>query len=109
MVERTSIAGTGIGRARFPDDPEMAELAELFLAQLAVRLEAMRRAWSEGDLAGVRFVSHQLRGAAGGYGFPEVGTAAGAIEDLLRGEAEAPLVRDRIEELEQTVRRLSAA
>jgi len=109
MVERTSTAGTGIGRSRFPDDPEMAELAELFVAQLAVRLEAMRTAWSQGDLAGVRFVSHQIRGAAGGYGFPEVGTAAGAIEDLLRGEADSPLVRERIEELERTVRRLSAA
>lgn len=109
MVERTSIAGAGIGRVRFPDDPEMAELAELFLAQLVVRLEAMHAAWSQGDLAGVRFISHQLRGAAGGYGFPEVGAAAGAIEDLLRGAADAVLVRDQIEELERTVRRLSAA
>lgn len=62
----------------------MAELAEIFLGQLPVRIDAMRHAWQEGDLTALRFGAHQLRGAAGGYGFPEVGLAAGSLEDLLR-------------------------
>ena len=72
------------GAARFPDDPEMAELAELFLEGLAARIAAIREGWEAQDLAQVRFGSHQLRGAAGGYGFPEIGEAAGLVEDLLR-------------------------
>jgi HPt (histidine-containing phosphotransfer) domain-containing protein len=75
----------GAGAIRFPDDPEMAELAELFLEGLPSRIGAIRKAWDSGDLGQVRFGSHQLRGAAGGYGFPEIGEAAGLVEDLLRG------------------------
>lgn len=63
----------------------MAELAELFLEGLPARIAAIRKAWVSQDLGQVRFGSHQLRGAAGGYGFPEIGEAAGLIEDLLRG------------------------
>lgn len=86
-IHPTSIRAAGA--ARFPDDPEMAELAELFLGGLAARLATIRRAWEAGDLAQVRFGSHQLRGAAGGYGFPEIGEAAGLVEDLLRGAESA--------------------
>jgi HPt (histidine-containing phosphotransfer) domain-containing protein len=74
----------GAGASRFPDDPEMAELAELFLEGLSSRIAAIRKAWESRDLGQVRFGSHQLRGAAGGYGFPEIGEAAGLVEDLLR-------------------------
>ncbi len=75
----------GAGTTRFPDDPEMAELAELFLEGLPSRINSIRKAWESRDLGQVRFGSHQLRGAAGGYGFPEIGEAAGLVEDLLRG------------------------
>jgi HPt (histidine-containing phosphotransfer) domain-containing protein len=75
----------GAGAVRFPDDPEMAELAELFLEGLSSRITAIRKGWESRDLGQVRFGSHQLRGAAGGYGFPEIGEAAGLVEDLLRG------------------------
>ncbi|MGA1044885.1 MAG: Hpt domain-containing protein [Phycisphaerales bacterium] len=62
----------------------MAELAELFLEGLPSRITAIRKAWESRDLGQVRVGSHQLRGAAGGYGFPEIGEAAGLVEDLLR-------------------------
>jgi HPt (histidine-containing phosphotransfer) domain-containing protein len=75
---------SGPGAARFPDDPEMAALAELFLDELLGRIESMRRNLGVGDLGRIQFVAHQLRGAAGGYGFPEVGAAAGLLEDLLK-------------------------
>lgn len=65
----------------------MAELAELFLDGLEARIASMRNAWDRGDLSAIRFAAHQLRGAAGGYGFPEIGDAAGCLEDLLRGTA----------------------
>lgn len=74
----------GPGAARFPDDPEMAALAELFLGELLGRVESMRADLDGGDIGRIQFVAHQLRGAAGGYGFPEVGAAAGLLEDLLR-------------------------
>lgn len=79
----------------------MAALAEMFLEQLGVRIRELREACVRGDLDTVRFGTHQLRGAAGGYGFPEIGRAAGEIEDLLRRGFD-----DRIEGGSEIARRL---
>ncbi|MDA0975108.1 MAG: Hpt domain-containing protein [Planctomycetota bacterium] len=108
--------GLQIARLRFPDDPEMAALAEMFLQQLEVRIQELREACRRGDLDTVRFGTHQLRGAAGGYGFPEIGKAAGEIEDLLRiratdtedsmGEME---ISRGLESLESLFRSIAAA
>lgn len=68
----------------------MAALAELFLGELLGRVESMRMDLDGGDLGRIQFAAHQLRGAAGGYGFPEVGAAAGLLEDLLRHGPSSP-------------------
>jgi len=94
----------------------MAALAEMFLQQLEIRIGELREACRRGDLDTVRFGSHQLRGAAGGYGFPEIGRAAGEIEDLLRTEAGADRgteggseVSRRLEGLESVYRSIAVA
>lgn len=107
-------SGRQIASSRFPDDPEMAALAEMFLEQLEIRITELRQACHRGDLDSVRFGTHQLRGAAGGYGFPEIGLAAGAIEDMIRSGAneassfESELSR-RLEGLESVLRSIAAA
>lgn len=106
--------GPEIARARFPDDPEMAALAEMFLEQLEVRIRELREACRRGDLETVRFGTHQLRGAAGGYGFPEIGRAAGEIEDLLRAASDDSAaggseISRRLEGLESVFRSIAAA
>jgi len=106
--------GHHVARLRFPDDPEMAALAEMFLEQLEIRIRELRDACRRGDLDTIRFGTHQLRGAAGGYGFPEIGLAAGEIEDLLRrgandGDPGDPEIARRLEGLESVYRSISAA
>jgi HPt (histidine-containing phosphotransfer) domain-containing protein len=88
----------------------MAELADLFFGELPQRIRSMRAALREGDEGGIRFLAHQLRGAAGGYGFPEVGEHAGAIEDqLLAGAMRPGEIEARLDRLDTLIERLARA
>lgn len=71
-------------KSRFEGDPEMREIVALFVAEMPARMNEVAAAWREGDLERVRTIAHQIKGAAGGYGFPEIGASAGALEALLR-------------------------
>lgn len=77
----------------FADDPEMAELVRAFVARMPARIEEMRAAAADpnGDEL-LRRLAHQLKGSAGGYGFPTITDAAGKVEDALRrGQREEAL------------------
>ena len=71
-------------RSRFADDPDMADLIQEFVGELASRADALSADLRAGRTDDLRRRAHQLRGAAAGYGFPEISGAAGALEDCLR-------------------------
>jgi HPt (histidine-containing phosphotransfer) domain-containing protein len=62
------------------DDPDMAELIEMFLAELPDRIAAVRTAIAAGQRDQVKRLAHQLKGAAGGYGYPAITDAAADLE-----------------------------
>lgn len=64
-------------------DEEMAELVEFFVDELPDRIAAFAEALEAGNWETVRTISHQLKGAAPGYGFNSVGEAAGKVERLV--------------------------
>jgi HPt (histidine-containing phosphotransfer) domain-containing protein len=66
--------------SEFADDPEMVELVELFVAGLPAQMAKLEAAGAAGDHDGLRRLAHQLKGAAGGYGFPTITDAAGSLE-----------------------------
>ncbi len=66
--------------SEFADDADMIELVEMFVGELPARVAAIQNALKARDLAGVAHVAHQLKGAAGGYGFPTITDAAGELE-----------------------------
>ena len=76
--------GKGPIRSDFDGDPEMKELLELFLKDLPVRIESLIAAHAAGDVARLTRLTHQLRGASAGYGYPDLGNAAGLVEDRIR-------------------------
>lgn len=71
-------------RSELASDPDMAELIQMFLSELPERLAAFETAVSAGEVDTLKRLAHQLRGAAAGYGYSSIGTAAGAIEDRIR-------------------------
>ncbi len=73
-------------RSQYADDPEMKHIVGVFVEDLQRRMDAMGKALAEDDIEALRVLSHQLRGAAGGYGFPTIGEHAGVIEDQILAE-----------------------
>lgn len=115
MADQSSRPGSGPIHSEFAGDPEMKELIELFLSELPQRIESINAAFRDGDAATLTRLTHQLRGASAGYGFPTLGSAAGEIEDRLRtlGKAAAPLALSKVSAEVNTLidlcRRASAA
>jgi diguanylate cyclase (GGDEF)-like protein/PAS domain S-box-containing protein len=71
----------------FADDPEMGEIVEQFAANLPAQVEAIGAALRLDDRQELRLLAHQLKGAAGGYGFPSLTEAAARLEASLQAEA----------------------
>jgi HPt (histidine-containing phosphotransfer) domain-containing protein len=70
--------------SEFANDPEMAELVELFVSEMPGRVSALQKAWAAKQVADLTRLSHQLKGASAGYGVPTIGTAAGSLESQLK-------------------------
>lgn len=73
--------------SEFADDPDMLELVEMFVCELPERIAALEQACEQQDLQTLATLSHQLKGAAGGYGFPTITDAAMEVEQQARTQA----------------------
>jgi len=69
--------------SQYANDPEMAELVELFITELPTRVKALQSAWQAGEVNDLTRMTHQLKGSSAGYGFSSIGDAAGALEQRL--------------------------
>ena len=90
------ICGTPIV-SEFAADPDMRELVEFFVSALPERVEALNAAFQEKRLRDLQRLAHQMKGAAGGYGFPTVGTAAATLEATLKDSEDPALDRLKAE------------
>jgi PAS domain S-box-containing protein len=69
----------------------VAEICELFLSDLDVRVERMRIAHQEGDAEAIRRAAHQLKGSASNIGAVAVAGAASEVEQLAKADDLAAL------------------
>lgn len=83
MGDASGHASDRVLRSEFRDDPDMVELVGMFLDELGPRVESMRGAWEAGDAEGLKRIAHQIKGAAGGYGYPSISRAAQRLEASL--------------------------
>lgn len=91
------------------NDAEMAELIEYFVGEMQNRIEVINQAWQSDNRALLQRLAHQLKGAAAGYGFPQITDAASLLEAcLVAEEAELSSVQERVEALLDLCRRASA-
>ena len=95
-------------RSEFASDPDMGELVELFLEELPDRVDEIRESLQNHDTETVRRLSHQMKGAAGGYGYPSITDAAGRIESLINSDDTQDALA-KIEEGVEVLCRLCAA
>ena len=84
----------------YENDPDLRDLVVLFVDELDRRVDSIRQAYLAEDVAALQRISHQLKGAAGGYGFEPIGDAAARLEyELLHDEAELSALAERVEDL----------
>ncbi len=83
--------------------PKLAKIVDRFITGLDDRLAAIQKAVAEEDRKALKVLAHQLKGAAGGFGFPHISRVASEIEQGAEKELAAvdQAVRDLAELCQQ--------
>lgn len=78
----------------FGADDELADLVEMFVAEMPQRISALETLAAAHDWDEVGRTAHQLKGSSGSYGFQQLTPAASRVEEAIRGhEPEAMVLR----------------
>ncbi|MCP4835257.1 MAG: Hpt domain-containing protein [Phycisphaera sp.] len=89
----------------YENDPDLRDLVMQFVDELDGQVQSIRAACASEDFASLRRISHQLKGAAGGYGFDPIGDSAARLEDdMLADEMDIAGLSERVEDLITTCR-----
>jgi HPt (histidine-containing phosphotransfer) domain-containing protein len=89
-------------------DPELNEIVEMFVAEMPERVGELREQLDASDWEGLRHTAHQLKGAAGSYGFNPVTPLAARVEDSILAKEPETQIRRAVEELTHLCNRLRA-
>ncbi|MDZ4778802.1 MAG: Hpt domain-containing protein [Planctomycetia bacterium] len=66
------------------DDSDLAEIVEMFVHEMPDRVSNLLRRFESRDLPELERAAHQLKGAAGSYGFHQLTPAAARLEATLK-------------------------
>lgn len=77
----------------------MSSILARFVERLPQRVHEIARLAREQDLQGLERAVHQIKGAAGGYGFPRISEAAADTESSIRGAEPLDSILQRVDEL----------
>ena len=87
------------------EDPTFADLVEEFVAGLSDRVEGMSDALQESDFEQLKQLAHQLKGAAGGHGYPILTDVSGVLEEAAC-ESELAKCQQSVSELQALIARV---
>jgi len=94
-------------------DADLADIVEEFVGELPDRIAALTHALDDHNFDDLRRIAHQLKGAAGGYGFSVITDAAGQLEKSAHCQdtsvdLDATKVREELDALVDLCRRARA-
>lgn len=81
------------------NDPDFQELVALFVQEMPDRIQKILNHLQQGDREGLFYLTHQLKGSAGGYGFPPISLAAAQVVEALRNQFPEEYLRKTVEDL----------
>ena len=90
------------------DDPDLADLVEEFVAELPARVQALEQACADADLDALARLAHQLKGSAGGYGFPSITDMAAELEKRAKAKEDLDALRHAVQQVVDLCRRATA-
>ncbi|MBE0623045.1 MAG: Hpt domain-containing protein [Burkholderiales bacterium] len=86
-------------------DAQIAALVPRFLANRAADVGKIRAALARADFEAVRVAAHGMKGAGGGYGFPEISRLGAEMEEGAR-QCDAAAVDALVASLESYLARI---
>ena len=95
--------------SEYAGEADMAELVTYFVGELNNRIQSIEKAWQEQDKQRLRDHAHQIKGAAAGYGFPQITDSAAELERELNEEATIADLSERVEALIGLCRRATSS
>ncbi len=91
-------------RSQYEDDADMLDLVREFASDLPSRARRLEELLAQGDFEELERMAHQLKGAGGGYGFPQITETAAVLELALRDGADTARVKESAAVLCETLR-----
>ncbi|MGQ9652023.1 MAG: ATP-binding protein [Phycisphaerae bacterium] len=108
-ARETGIAGTASDAevlvSELANDDDLADLIEQYVSELPGKIAAIEDAMRRGDLEALSVMSHQLKGSAGGYGFPAISRSAAEFEAGIKAGEDMSILRQRFDVLAGLCRR----
>lgn len=86
-------------------DAQIAALVPRFLAHRAADVDNIRAALAGADFEAIRVAAHGMKGAGGGYGFPEISRLGAAIEEGAR-QRDAAAITGLVAKLDEYLARI---
>ena len=90
------------------EDPDLEAIVEMFVDEMPGRVDNLIRFLNSGDWEQLRRVAHQLKGAAGSYGFAPITSGAARLEDAIRQSRPEEDLRRACDELVELCRQARA-
>ena len=91
-------------RSTYESDPDMLEIVREFAGELPDRALALESALVGDELEDLCRLAHQLKGAGGGYGFPQITDRAALLEAACKEGAPASQLKQLCGALCETLR-----
>jgi HPt (histidine-containing phosphotransfer) domain-containing protein len=90
----------------FATDSWMSELVEMYVAEMPKRIAALEQAFVSGDRVNLKRAVHQMKGAAGSYGFDPLSHSAADLDSAIREGQSPETIRRKFDELIELCRRI---
>jgi histidine phosphotransfer protein HptB len=90
----------------FGGDALLGEMVELYVAEMPDRISAIEQAFSGADNETLRRNAHQMKGAAGSYGFDSLTEFAANLEAAVRDGRPREQIQQALHELTDLCRRI---
>lgn len=104
MTVQTSIEA-GPLYSTLDSDPDLGEMVDLFLEEMPERVANFLNLLGHQDRQELGRAAHQLKGAAGSYGFKQISPCAARLEDAVEDGLPIEQIRQLVEELTGLCRR----
>ena len=95
MAENSLVIPQTAVVSEFADKPDFQDLLELFAESINQHRQELEASHRDGDVRQMQALAHKLKGAGGGYGFPELTTLAAELETACKSD-DGPLVDLRV-------------